>query len=186
MQVGCSLIHHARTKVCHRFLQSDANRLFWIDSDIEWKISDFLRLLALSTKLECVSGIYSAKTDPPVFFVNVDDPTGELETNEYGCLPMKGLGIGFTVIQRKVIQELSARAPLRRYPGFDEKIPKVFRCDDDGDDDRGEDMAFFSDVNALGYKVWLDPSIVLGHIGPKVYSAKFTDYLCKVETAVAA
>jgi hypothetical protein len=34
---------------------------------------------------------------------------------------------------------------------------------------RGEDGAFFDDIRALGHKVWLDPTIELGHVGTKVY-----------------
>ena len=45
----------------------------------------------------------------------------------------------------------------------------------------GEDMAFFEDLQKLGYKVHLDPSIELGHIGRKVYTGKIMDLLYKEE-----
>jgi hypothetical protein len=42
-------------------------------------------------------------------------------------------------------------------------------------EERGEDAIFFSDVRALGYKVWIDPTIRLGHVGPKIYEGCVED-----------
>ncbi len=53
--------------------------------------------------------------------------------------------------------------------GRDKPIARIFRCDSDKGWFRGEDMAFFADVRALGYQTNLDPQIDLGHIGPKEY-----------------
>lgn len=176
MQVGSSLVHHARSKAAWRFLQSKCNRLFWIDSDIAWKGSDFIRFLALSTKMECVCAAYPAKMDPATFFLNV---SGLVESNEYGCLPIVGAGLGFTIVQRGVIERLAEKAPKLKFPDLPEKIPHIFRLDDDGGEARGEDMAFFADVRALGYAVNLDPTIELGHIGSKEYRATLSDHLVR-------
>ena len=169
MEVGGSLVHHSRTSLVRQFLKTDQNRMFWVDSDITWEAKDFLRLLALSTKMEVVCGAYPTKTDPPVFFLRYDGENTHY-ANEYGCLPVKGAGLGFTVVQRKVIEELSAKAPLVKFPFLGELTPRVFRCDEVNGEARGEDMAFFSDICDLGYTVNLDPSIDLGHVGSKTYS----------------
>ncbi len=168
LEVGGSLVHHSRTALVHQFLKTECSHLFWVDSDITWEASDFLRLSALATKMEVVCGAYPTKTEPSVFFMRYE--SSKLKENQYGCLEINGVGIGFTVIQRKVIQQLYDKAPKRKYPWADELIPRVFRCDDEGIEARGEDMAFFSDVRDLGYHIHLDPRIKLGHIGPKVYS----------------
>jgi hypothetical protein len=70
---------------------------------------DVFRLLALSTKFEVVACAYPAKVDTPTFYVNYEP--GEYEANKYGLLSVKGVGLGFTIVDRKVIQELSDRAP---------------------------------------------------------------------------
>lgn len=182
IQAGSSLPHQARIKVAWHFLQSQCTHLFWVDSDIVWRASDFLRLLAFGTKLECVGALYPAKIDPPTIFINVDDMEAEVVTNEYGCLPVKGMGLGFTVIQRKVVEELAAKAPLCRVPYVDGRVPYLFRCDMDGAGNlRGEDMAFFNDIIDLGYRVWFDPSVQLGHVGPKEYRADPRDFLTMTE-----
>lgn len=185
MQHGSSLVHHARTCIAHDFLQSKCNRLFWIDSDISWDEKDFVKLVALSTEMEVVCAAYPLKSDPPVFFINVDDIDRELEANEFGCIQVKGAGLGFTIVQRKVMEELAAKAPMRKYPQREMPIPRIFRCDNDGEEERGEDMAFFADVIGLGYQVNLDPTVKLGHVGQKEYSSSVAEF-CSVRKEKAA
>lgn len=184
MHVGSSLVHHARTLAAWRFLKTNSNRLFWIDSDIVWSPDAFLRLLALSTKMEIVVGMYPTKKDPPTFQFN---PHEIMQANPLGCFPIKGAGMGFCIVQRHVIEELSARAPMAMFPDIndDKPIPHVFRCDINADGySRGEDMAFFDDARDLGYTVNMDPTIQLGHVGAKTYSGKVMD--CFVKTSAAA
>ena len=176
MQCGGSLVHHARTKAAWHFLQSDCTHLFSVDSDIAWDAKDFLRLLAIGTKLECVSAIYPCRAEPLRFFLSGCEET--VEANEYGCIEVKGLGLGFTCVQRVVIEKLAKQAPKLIYPDVPEgPVPRIFRCDERDGRARGEDIAFFDDVRDLGYKVWLDPSISLGHIGTKEYRAAFSDHM---------
>ncbi len=177
MQAGSSLVHHARSKAAVRFLQTDFTRLFWIDSDIVWRVEDFIRLLALSTRMECVCAAYPSKADPPVFMLNAK-PGEVIAANEYGCLPIHGAGLGFTVVQRMIIEQLADRAPKCRFPDIEGgPAPHIFRCDDSNGDARGEDMAFFADIRALGYTINLDPTVGLGHIGAKEYRASILDHL---------
>ncbi len=184
MQVGGSIVHHARTKAAWHFLQSEATHLFWVDSDIVWSADDFVRLLAIGTKLACVSGAYPCRAEPMRFFLGVDQAGKAYEANEYGCIPINGLGLGFTVVQREVMERLADIVPRLEYPDIEEgPVPRLFRCDEHEGRARGEDMAFFSDVRALGYQVWLDPSITLGHIGTKEYRASISDHLVKESSA---
>lgn len=178
MQVGGSLVHHARTKAAWHFLQSDCTHLFWVDSDIAWSAGDFLRVLAIGTKLECVSAIYPCRAEPIRFFLSGVD--GEFETNEYGCIPVRGLGLGFTCVQRVVIEKIAEKSPKLIYPDVGEDpVPRMFRCDERDGHARGEDIAFFDDVIDLGFQPWLEPTIELGHIGAKEYRARFMDHLVK-------
>jgi hypothetical protein len=181
---GSSIVHVARTNVTKRFLDTDMSRLFWIDSDMVWTAEDFLTILALSTELECVGATYPSKEMPPRFLMNLDKDVGVLETNEYGCFDQfKGFGLGFTCVQRKVMEQLAAKAPKLIFPGSPDPIPHVFRCDEDEGAFRGEDMAFFSDVRDLGYKVNLYPHINLGHVGPHVFRSDFMAALRDIHNA---
>jgi hypothetical protein len=176
LQVGNSLVTHARSKIAHTFLKSDKSLLFWVDSDIEWEAKDFLRLCALATKMDVVGGAYPAKRDPIVFFL---DPSsgGDIESNEYGCLKIGGWGMGFTVMNRRVIEAVAAKSPKLKFNGSNEPIAHMFRCDEIDGFARGEDMAFFADVKELGFEAFLDPSVTLGHIGSKTYTASIANML---------
>lgn len=165
--IGCSIIELARTKVLLRFLESDCTHLFMLDADMVWRPDDFIRLLALGTKLPCVGATYPMKREPVTFLLRWVDE--ELVTNEYGCLPIRGMGLGFTIVQRKVIEDLSEKAPKMRFNDEEGQKPHFFRNSVENGEFQGEDMAFFQDVRDLGHTVWLDPAITLGHVGTKVY-----------------
>ena len=179
VQYGSSLVQAARSRAAHLFLKSKHNRLFWIDSDMVWKPDSFFRILALSTKLDVVGASYRAKQDPPIFMVSQDKPNHRVEYTEFGCIPMDGFGLGFACIQRHVIEQLAAKAPLLRTADHDIKEPMrfIFHCGERNGSFRGEDMEFFADCKALGYQPYLDPSIRLGHVGPKTYEGSFDEWM---------
>jgi hypothetical protein len=172
-----STVFHCRSKAAHRFLQGHCDKFFMIDSDMVWTPDDFFRLVALSTKMDCVCSTYPARSDPIKFFLG-PDTENTLECNEYGCMPIGGAGLGFTIVDRTLVQKLADKAPKIRFeamPG--ESVAKIFRFDEPDGVARGEDMAFFDDLRELGYRVNLDPSLTLGHIGAKEYRANILDYL---------
>lgn len=183
---GASVVHHARSKMAWQFLQSKHNRLFWVDSDMVWTADDFLRILALSSVLPVVAGVYTAKQDPALFMVRGD--LGSLEANEWGCLPFGGIGMGFTCVSRDVMQALAGRSPRKRFNGVPEPIPHIFALKGDDIDDglgaEGEDMRFFAEAKACGFQLWVDPSLKLGHAGGKVYSARLIDFLQAAAPAI--
>ncbi len=167
--VGSSIITAARSLVAHRFLQGNKTRLFWIDSDIEWEPEDFLRLLALSEHMDVVCSAYPLKRDDRNGFVVYTKGAETTEMNKFGCVKIQGTGLGFCVMSREVVEKVAATKPVIFNQGSGTEMADVFRIDTIDGKLRGEDMAFFDDVCALGYDVWLDPTIQLGHIGHKVY-----------------
>lgn len=175
IQVGSSIVTFSRSKAAHSFLQSDYTHLFWVDSDIVWAADDFLKVLALTTKLDVVGAAYPAKQDPTVFFINFDDPN--FVFNEFGCFDLKGMGLGFTCVSRHIIEKLAAKAPLEKLPDTPEPIPSIFRIDCKDGNARGEDMAFFADIRDLGHQTFCCPTVRLGHVGSKIYAASLIEYL---------
>jgi hypothetical protein len=179
IEPGFSIVEVARSMCVHRFLLTPATKMFWIDSDMAWEPDAFMRTLALSGKVDAVCGAYPTKEEPPRF--NVGTP-GRVTMNEYGCIPCRGGGLGFTIVNRNVIEHLAAKAPTITYPldtqpPSDVKIRHLFSTGrTEGGAFLGEDTAFFRDIEEAGFKCWCDPSLVLGHIGPKVYEGSFYDY----------
>lgn len=172
---GCSDVCWARDKVLDTFLQGKASRLFWIDSDIVWEPADFLRLLVLSTKYDVICGTYAQKNDAQTIVIRHPD-LETFEINPHGLVKFQGAGLGFTVMTRAAAECIAASKSLIYDPAGERSIADVFRRDsvDRGHshpDCRHEDMAFFSDLIALGYDVWLDPTLQLGHVGAREYRA---------------
>ena len=174
--VSSGVIVNGRDEVLDMFLKSKANRLFWIDSDMTWTPEQFIRLLALSKLTPVVGATYPAKVDRPTFFVKFDEEVG-MQPSELGLLDVQGLGLGFTVLQREVVEQVAAKAPrvLDEISGLE--MASVFRWGIFQGKRRGEDMAFFSDIRDLGYKIYMDPTIDLGHIGTKMYTGSIRDAL---------
>lgn len=167
--VGSSVITTARSTVVHRFLQGTASRLFWIDSDIEWSADDFLRLLALSSKMDVVSGAYPLKRDEQTAFVIRHPDAKKFELNPYGCVKIDGLGLGFTVMTRGVVEAVAEKKRRVLNEPTGESMAEVFRIDAQDGAIRGEDIAFFEDIRDEGFELWLDPTISLGHVGQKIF-----------------
>jgi hypothetical protein len=112
-------------------------------------------------------------------------PQAEMASNEWGCIPINGFGLGFTVVCREVIEALGKDAPKVFFDAPESgnrrrRIPHIFRCDIVEDEFRGEDMAFLADARAHGYEVWLDPSLEISHVGAKAYGGKIMDALISV------
>ncbi len=179
MVVGSSIIEVARSKVADVYLKGKMSRLMMLDSDQTWEAKDVLRMLALSTKMPVVVGAYPAKKDPPTFLLSPEE--GEVLSNEWGCLPIKGIGLGFTIVRREVMEDLAALAPKVTFPESPEPVAHIFRCDIVDGVFRGEDMAFFADIRALGHTVYMDPTITLGHVGAKEYRGAIMNAIQPVE-----
>jgi len=172
---GCSLVHKARSELALDFLASDCTHIFWVDSDIFWKSGDFLRMVALGTKMDVVCAAYPAKQDPAKFYLGYKEK--EISFNEYGCIEINHIAMGFSIAKREVIEALARHAKKLKTSRDGEQTPRIFRCDDDGEQERGEDTAYFTDIIGLGYKVFLDPRPKLGHVGQKVYDYPISDWI---------
>jgi len=176
--VGGGTICSARCQIAKAFVEGNCTKLVFIDSDMVWDTGDFIRLLALSTKMDLVAGAYQGRFDPPHFYMRAPDDVpspDKLEANEYGCIKMAGLGLGFTVVSRPVMEKLVKQAPIIKYRE-DDVLPEVFRFDkDESGSFRGEDINFFDDAAKLGFELWVEPKITLGHIRQKIYNASLLD-----------
>lgn len=168
----------ARDAVLERFLNGGCQKLFWIDSDMVWDRQAFFTMLALSQKVDVVCAAYPAKTEGNgTFFVNCE---ANRKIGPYGLQEFNGAGLGFTIVDRKVCQQLSDNAPKVFDQMAGRYVPSVFRIDvDEKGTRRTEDMAFFRDIQELGHTVWCKTDIVLGHIGERMWVGSLQQALDK-------
>jgi hypothetical protein len=173
---NCPYVTSARSLVLDAFLKGDASLLFWIDNDVVWEPQDFFKLLRLSEKMDIISGIYPLKTEQKQFVVLHPD-LRNFEINQYGMIKVLGLGLGFTVMTRAVLERFATTKPLVSDVGRGgAPMHDAFRLDTiPGEHEhptmRGEDMAFYADLRELGYDIWMDPTLQLGHVGNYVHRA---------------
>ncbi len=172
--VECGYLPKCRSEVCNLFLNSNFNRLFWIDDDMTWTPEQFIRILAQTQLYDIVGCTYPAKIEPHTYFLDMER---EYQFNEHGLLAVKGMGLGFTCCRREPLEELAATKPEVHDQISDTRYREVFRTDIFEGTFRTEDMAFFADLRDLGYKIMLDPTVDLEHHGTKRYKANFLDTL---------
>jgi hypothetical protein len=168
--MGSSVVTWARDAVVGAFLLSDCTHLMWIDSDIVWRPADFLRLVGFGATHDLIGATYMLKREPPVCVVNLPDPEN-YEINGYGNIRVESLAMGFTLCKREVIEKIAATKEWMFDDISNSRYPDFFRLGR-GKTGKplGEDIAFYEDAAALGFKGWLDPSIKLGHVGMKEYT----------------
>jgi cellulose synthase/poly-beta-1,6-N-acetylglucosamine synthase-like glycosyltransferase len=144
-----------------------AARMDWvlfIDDDVLPKKDALIKLIALDKDI--VSGVYFARQQPhwpQVFKVNKEngeryDPIWEWKKD--GPYEIDAAGAGFLLVKREVFNKVS--------------LP-WFKCEQDetGRRSRGEDMYFCRKAKEAGFKIWVDPSVVLSHISDSFIGPEF-------------
>jgi hypothetical protein len=139
--------------------------LLWIDSDIEWDPSDFIKLY--NSDLPIISGLYQLD---PVGSVAVGLPNKNgvpTRVNKVEFLlqdePVEvgGVGFGFLAVKTGVFEDLPRPwfliAKIQWDPTRDLRV------------NMGEDYSWCELAKANGYKIWLDPTVKVRHHKETVY-----------------
>ena len=174
---GSSDVCIARDVVLTNYLAGAEKYLFWIDSDISWEPKDFFRVLRLAKDLGVVCAAYPLKREPEECIINFVE---DAEPHATGCVEIVGTGLGFCCVRRDIIDAFAATKEWMLHDGNGREIIDAFyrprkRHQDMRAHAGGEDGGFYDDLRALGYKVWLDPTICLGHTGSKEYRVKMVN-----------
>jgi hypothetical protein len=174
---GDSLIPRGRNKIAKMFLETDCKYLMFIDSDIRFQRWMINRLRSHDKGI--VGGVYLKKTLPyqPVMNAMLGQE-GELAI-------MREIGTGFMMIRRDVFGAFRSMWPEYDYVNDDDEQAGVYHdwfktgvFRKQGDDLRkpgrylSEDYYFCQEAALLGYKTYLDRSILTQHIGRMAYPTK--------------
>jgi hypothetical protein len=186
--VGGSVIHKARNELSAHFLTSDCTDLLFIDDDMEWSPNSVLRLLASDKPLIGGVGrmrVQKPNSDPAVWCWRPLHEKGELRQDDMGAIEVKGFGAAFMMINRRVLHDMATAHPeWKRAGAHDWPKPlrdnyfEFFRTGEEGSDiEFGEDYVFCNRWRAMGNRVWIDPTVKLGHVGSFNYSGAIEDLL---------
>ncbi len=176
--VGDALISRARSIIGSAFLRSEADVLLSIDSDIWFRPQDAISLAEKAMEYDIVAAMYMTRSlqaqpalmlpDEPVVFAADQEP-----------LEAPFVSTGFAAVNKRVFQKLSEELPLCHKGWADRGVdtsfwpfymPFTIPWEGDGHMYLSEDWAFCQRAKEAGFKVWLDPSIRLGHLGQVMFT----------------
>lgn len=170
---GESLVSRARNTIAAEFLaRPNASHLVFIDGDIIWRAEDVVRLIAHDVPV--IAGLYPKKKYPIEFVVHpAYTADGKMNRNQRtGAVQVANVGTGFLCIKREVFEQLAASGMVDKIERMDgisaavlQHLYDYFPVFVDHGVLLSEDYGFCARWRATGGEVWVDPAIVLGHVG---------------------
>lgn len=157
---SCSHAAMGRNQLVQDFLDSDADRLVFLDADVTFELGALVKLARREE--DFVGGAYRFKIDEESYPVGWLDAK-ELWANKNGLLEVKTLPGGFLSLSRNVFETLKAAHPDRGYEHFGKTAHCYFQMLFHDGHLYGEDSFFCKEWRDTGGKVFLDPEITLTH-----------------------
>lgn len=133
------------------------DKIIWIDSDISWTVDDFMKLY--NAQYDIVSGVYYNEEGVPLFSNSEEEVYFDFSTLRAKKYPFEifAAGFGFIAMKNGVFESLPR-------PWFETVFQRI-----ENEDGRemylpwGEDFSWCKKAKDAGYKIYLDPSIQVGH-----------------------
>lgn len=157
---SCSHPAMGRNQLAQEFMDSDCDRLVFLDSDVTFEPGSLIKIARAGA--DFVGGAYRFKMTEekyPVGWVG----NGELWANDLGLLEVATLPGGFLSLSRNVFEALKLAHPERAYEHFGKVAHAYFQMPFVDGLLCGEDSYFCLEWRKTGGKVWLDPELTLTH-----------------------
>lgn len=182
-----SSIEKARNIMAQEFLESGCTHMLFIDADMGWSGDSVMRLLGHDKDIVAAVGV--RKTEgPPTFCVNLQNIKQCMET---GTLAVNEVGTGMMLISRTCLEKMMKAYPELRWRdrASGKVFPHLFQFTSQltgpksEEHPRGapelwsEDYTFCQRWRELGGDVWVDPMVMLGHVGKKTFYGRMHDML---------
>lgn len=164
---GCSILPKARNTLIARFMESDCTDFLFLDTDVIFKPEDIYRLMAVATDKDIVGGSYPKKNlDTELAVDLVYSETGSpIVESDFNLYEVQHLSTGFMLIRRHVIEKMMEQYPELMYAETHEQLVcyALFDFQLVNQAYYGEDYIFCQRARALGFQIYVDPFINLGH-----------------------
>jgi hypothetical protein len=147
------------------------DKIFWIDSDIEWEIEDFKKLY--ESDLDIVSGMYALNSDGMICATSfnqsyygrgIERPTPNLDEffffGKIDPIEVFGCGFGFIAVKSGVFETMDKPWFKIEHFSWDHLNYETFA---------GEDYSWCINARRSGYKTYVDPTVKLKHHKETVY-----------------
>ncbi|MDO8627138.1 MAG: hypothetical protein Q7K42_01610 [Candidatus Diapherotrites archaeon] len=169
LSVDFTAVDVARNIVVERFLkESKSDYALFLDSDMVFP-ANLLDLLFASNK-EIVSGLfYSRKKIKPAFRMLTDGKHIIPEKfSENELVKVDAVGLSCMLLKRSVLEKLDS---------LHSRKPLFINEYSSRKDFLGEDFYFCKLLREAGFEIFLDPKILIGHMGGIIPEEKFKDYV---------
>ena len=147
-----SLVYEARERLADFAIQNGYDHVLWLDSDIMFH--DTLMLDMVAQDKDIVTGIVAARRPPyyPMIFRKEGDELKPIMEFGTKLIPVDMTGFGAVLMKTEVLQKMfdEFHTCFQPVPGF------------------GEDFSFCARAKQLGYQIYADPNIEIGHIGKTI------------------
>lgn len=170
---GDSLVTRARNRIVHKFLKTTMEYLLFIDNDIIFAPKDILNLR--HREKDIIGGVYFKKDLPY-------KPVANRQLSQDGDLfEMAEIGTGFMMIRRNVFLKIQEMFPDHFYKNEGDETEgqyyDYFRVGVFDGRYLSEDYYFCQLARKAGFKVWLDGTVLVKHIGRGEYPFPDDKYL---------
>lgn len=148
---GATLVYVGRDKLANKAMNECYTHMLWLDSDMIFT-DDLLDDLMYSGK-PFVTGIAHSRRAPHVscIFKEIWPKVDRWEGCEYPIQAFRIGGCGFAcvLIETEIVRNVYNKNGTAFFPMRE----------------LGEDLAFCKRATDMGYEIWAEPSVKLGHIG---------------------
>ncbi len=178
---GSALICRARSRMASLMLDTDTDVLVFIDDDITFYPRDFWKIVEGAREKQSVyGGVYMTRgKEPKLAFRPLKSEIHLHQAEQREPEEVRYLSTGFMAIPRLLLEEMTGAEfkgvdgrhrlhycdQFTKQPFWNFFAPFVVKRQDGMEEYLSEDWAFCERARQLGYKVWTDTSIWLGHIG---------------------
>ena len=147
-----TLAHVARDKIAKKAINEDFSHVLWLDADMIFG-PELLEDLSFSGK-SFISGVAAARRPPHMICLFKDLNLNslkhfELEDMDGEPFEIAGCGFACVLIETAILRDVCVSFKTCFLPMAD----------------YGEDLAFCLRAKEMGYHIWADPTVRLGHIG---------------------
>ena len=152
-------LDQGRNVVAKAFLETDAEWLLWIDTDMVFEPQHLDQLLA--HKQPIVSGLYYRASDPPTpCMMRYKDKQARVVKDwpKKKLIAVDTAGFGFMLTHRDVLEKIASKRFSPTHPWFDNAQAGP------GGQSLADDSSFCVRAALCGYQVLVDTSVRIGHI----------------------
>lgn len=180
-----SFVSHSRNTAATIFLNNPhLTHLLCVDADMGWPADALFRLLDF--KKPIVGGVYPARmadSNKWIWF----PPEGKEVATVDGFAKVKGVGCGFLLIEREVIEVMSSAYRERTYTSEDFPGPLVDLFPSGVDENQRnttDDAGFCRLALRLGFDIWADLATAYTHTGHQtVAKGSYLDWVAAQENS---